>query len=317
MKRVVLQSVLCLAILSLLLGCGGGNEWRNADDFEVILSLDRDEIYIGQIIVAHLQILHPAEAQPHFDDPEDDPEIRVRERHWGGRQLDDERTLTTVEFHLTSFDIGEHKPFKGEISFHRDGEQIAVAAFENNSFKVLSKVGSDRDEPRGIAPNRGFPRRFPRWVPVLILIAALAAAFGALGAKLLSKRQPAAEQVEIEPPHEVALRDLRKLRESNWIERENFEPFYVELSRIVRVYIEGRFELRAPEQTTEEFIRDAAESAKLDSAHRDMVTEFLAQSDMVKFARYRATPDMMGSALEAAEKFVLDTIDGPTAGGGA
>ena len=317
MKKPSLQIILCLTCLLAMFGCRAGNEWRDADDFEIRLAFDLEEIHIGQIIAASLDILHPQDVQPHFDDPDGDDKIRVRERRWGGRPLDDERTLTTVEFHLTSFDIGEHTPFKGAVSFHRDGEQIAETPFETKSFKVLSMVESDRDAPRDIAENRVFPRRFPRWVPVLILIAALAAALGALAARLLSRRQPAQEKIEVQPPHEIALRDLRNLRESDWIERENFEPFYVELSRIVRVYIEGRFDLRAPEQTTEEFIRATAESSQLDQGHRDMVTEFLAQSDMVKFARYRATTEMMVSALEAAERFVLETCDDMVGEGGA
>ncbi len=314
MRRIWIQLILLASLLALV-GCRSGNEWRDGDDFEIRLTLDRDEIYIGQIVSATLEILHPKDVQPHFDDPEDDDKIRVRERRWGGRQLDDESTLTAVEFYMTSFDIGEHSPFKGAVTFHRDGEQIAETPFDENSFTVLSKVQSDRDAPRDVAENRVFPRRFPRWVPVLILIAALAAALGALAAKLLARRQPREQQIEIEPPHEVALRDLRRLRDSGWIELENFEPFYVELSRIVRIYIEGRFELRAPEQTTEEFIRAAAESSRLDSAHREMVTDFLHQSDMVKFARYRATADMMGSALEAAERFVLETSGDDSAAG--
>ena len=46
---------------------------------------------------------------------------------------------------------------------------------------------------------------------------------------------------------------------------------------------------------------------ELDSAHRQSTTEFLTQSDLVKFAQYRPDEPMMYDSLEAAEKLVRET----------
>ena len=105
---------------------------------------------------------------------------------------------------------------------------------------------------------------------------------------------------------ELAL--IESLRAKGWIEALNVEPFYVELSAIVRRYLEARFGLRAPERTTEEFIRDALTSKKLSDPHRDLVAGFLEQSDLVKFARHAPGPTDMRNALESAERLVHETM---------
>ena len=75
----------------------------------------------------------------------------------------------------------------------------------------------------------------------------------------------------------------------------------MELSAIARRYLEARFQLHAPEQTTEEFLRDAASAGKLSPAHQQLVTDFLEQSDLVKFARYQPGQPDMRAAYDALD----------------
>jgi hypothetical protein len=63
------------------------------------------------------------------------------------------------------------------------------------------------------------------------------------------------------------------------------EPFCTLLSEIVRVYLEERFGLRAPDQTTEEFLEGLRESLALDLRHKELLRDFMIQCDLVKFAR--------------------------------
>ncbi len=62
------------------------------------------------------------------------------------------------------------------------------------------------------------------------------------------------------------------------------EQFYVEISAVVRQYLENRFELRAPELTTDEFLQLAAAGGELSNEHQLLLAEFLSQADRVKFA---------------------------------
>ena len=65
------------------------------------------------------------------------------------------------------------------------------------------------------------------------------------------------------------------------------------VSSILRAYLEGRFGLRAPEQTTEEFLAAAEAEPAFDREQQRTLRAFLAACDAVKFARARpsAEPD--------------------------
>ena len=85
------------------------------------------------------------------------------------------------------------------------------------------------------------------------------------------------------------------------------DAWYVELSDIVRRYIEERFALRAPELTTEEFLAEAGRSPELTVAHRELLSAFLATCDRVKFARYSPGEDESQDALDVAKRFLNET----------
>ena len=56
------------------------------------------------------------------------------------------------------------------------------------------------------------------------------------------------------PAHIIAYAALRELFAQNLVARGLIKPYYFALSTILRRYIENRFGLQAPEQTTEEFL---------------------------------------------------------------
>ncbi len=108
-------------------------------------------------------------------------------------------------------------------------------------------------------------------------------------------------------PHVVAREALLALRQRTWLTDGLFEIFYVQLSAIVRQYVESRFGLRAPEMTTEEFLQVAIKAGMLSGAQRQLLQDFLSQCDLVKFARYQPQRAQAEAALEAALRFVEET----------
>ena len=79
------------------------------------------------------------------------------------------------------------------------------------------------------------------------------------------------------------------------------------LSDIVRSYLEGRFHLRAPEMTTEEFLQAAQRDPQLAPPQRSLLGTFLSEADLVKFARYVPAADDSERAYRAAREFVQST----------
>ena len=103
-----------------------------------------------------------------------------------------------------------------------------------------------------------------------------------------------------------AVARLERLRRAGLPEQSGMDAWYVELSDIVRRYIEERFALRAPEQTTEEFLLEAGRSA-LSRPHRELLSAFLATCDRVKFARYSPGARESQQALDEARRFLDET----------
>ena len=72
-------------------------------------------------------------------------------------------------------------------------------------------------------------------------------------------------------------------------------------------HLEQRYEIRAPELTTEEFLLVATARPELTSEHRGLLTSFLERCDRVKFAGYRPDAAESIATLAAARGFVEDT----------
>ncbi len=113
---------------------------------------------------------------------------------------------------------------------------------------------------------------------------------------------------------------LARLRDQGLPGPDRADPWYVELSDIVRRYVEERFSLRAPELTTEEFLGEAGRSAELSPHHRELLSDFLQRCDRVKFARYSPGETESRDALAVASRFLDESraIDGePSARAGS
>jgi hypothetical protein len=107
--------------------------------------------------------------------------------------------------------------------------------------------------------------------------------------------------------YEDAIGKLRSLETRGAPTTDQADAWFVELSAVVREYVEGRYGLRAPELTSEEFLYIAARWPAMSALDRTQLTSFLERCDRVKFAGYRPDSEESLEALAAARKFVEDT----------
>ncbi len=142
------------------------------------------------------------------------------------------------------------------------------------------------------------------------LIAILAAVLAALIVILLIKKKKSKEETKKAPPlpaHVKALRALKELDEKHLVEKNKIKEFYYELSDILRHYIEDRFALKAPEQTTEEFLHELNTDANFPKEYRSLLKKFLTECDLVKFANYSASPENAKNAENSTVDFIEET----------
>ncbi len=119
------------------------------------------------------------------------------------------------------------------------------------------------------------------------------------------------------PAHVKALRALARLRGQPRVSEAEVEAFYLKVSQVLRVYLEERFGLHAPERTTEEFLGEIEQGDLLNADQRLSISRFLQQCDLVKFARLIPQSDVHEQTFRIAEAFVEQTRPDRVQGGAA
>lgn len=148
-------------------------------------------------------------------------------------------------------------------------------------------------------------RNLVSWV---ILLAVAVCLLAVLTARMVTKRAKLVPQLS---PRDLARQELRKLVEDNWSKLDP-KRYYVELTGIVRRFIEGAMGIRAPEQTTEEFLIALARKRVFTDEVQMRLREFLESADLVKFAGLKPSDREIAHSLDSAGRFIeseLDTLE--------
>jgi hypothetical protein len=167
------------------------------------------------------------------------------------------------------------------------------------------------EDIREVKPPVPIPSVWEWLGPVLIgLVLALAIWLGWRAWRRRRGAVPSASVLMI-PPH-VRARD--RLREALGLIGQP-KPFCVAISLALRVYLEERFQLRAPERTTEEFLEELQLSPRLSLRQKESLGEFLTRCDLVKFARHEPGEFALRELFDAAMRLVEETAMEPEVSG--
>ena len=182
-------------------------------------------------------------------------------------------------------------------------EKVFELLTEPVEFNVRAISAEQLQMPLAPPLNKLAPRSFATREPVItgVSVIVIVAAISAVLFWLLRRRR---RTVSVQAAHEVALARLRNLRTQPREQQHDVDQFYVELSSLVREFVEARFGLHAPELTTEEFLlaaRDADELAPLD---REFLGDLLSESDRVKFAAFMPAERHIDNSLDAVQQFL-------------
>ena len=112
--------------------------------------------------------------------------------------------------------------------------------------------------------------------------------------------------VVLPPPVPAHVRAKQKLAEALALITQP-KPFVTAVSDTARAYLEERFNFRAPERTTEEFLRELAGTKLLLPEQKDSLGGFLASCDLVKFAKYEPGENELRELHSSALRLVEET----------
>lgn len=298
----------CCFIVGVLAWAGAAQ----AESVTLTATVDREEAVIGEPILYTLTLTRPerlAVAWPTMEATLGEFEVQDT-----GSEPPSARDGTVTErrwYRLAGFATGSHTIPASVVTYQDASGADREARGEALTITVTS-VLPERWETLDIQGAKPLVRiRRYGWLWWLLAALGLTGIIGGYWRWRTRHSVAASPPPPPRPAHEIALEALERLRQEALPARNAYEEYYVRLSDIIRTYIEGRFSLRAPEMTTEEFLQLASQGHALSFDHRSLLQAFLAHCDMVKFARYQPSGSEADEAFGAARRFVQETVPTP------
>ncbi len=228
-----------------------------------------------------------------------------------GDKLDPNNNVVhTSQYRLEPFLSGKFQIPAFTFEFHdvNNPQENHKLTTEPIDIEVASLLGDQRANLQisDIAGVVDMPKQNSYlWIWILSGVVIVTCGTGIL---IYFKSRQVKELVRIfKPAHEIAYDRLRALVKQNFIEKGKIKEFYEGISDILRHYIEHRFDLKAPERTTEEFLSEIQYSTALSMSDKESLGEFLEHCDMVKFAKYDPTNEQIQKMFDLVKKFIEKT----------
>jgi len=189
---------------------------------------------------------------------------------------------------------------------------------QTDSFELLVNTVAV-DTTKGIKPIKGilnvkFSWRDYIWFivggAVLLLVIIAVVIYLAKRRKAPAPPPPPAPEV---PLHEQYLKLLEGVDHKQLWQQGRVKEYYVELTDVLREYVEKRFHTQALELTTDELLDIARRHHEL-AVHHDLLAGILRTADLAKFAKAQPLPAEHVAALDAARSFIETTkpvVTGP------
>jgi hypothetical protein len=168
-------------------------------------------------------------------------------------------------------------------------------------FDLRNPSLTDLADPQGPLMLDPDPYRHAYWIAGGVLLAMLL-----IFVWMKRKRKPVPTGPTLTPA-QIARRDLEALRTAGLAETDH-KKFYVELTGIVRRYVEGTTSIRAPEQTTGEFLREIEQRRLFSTREQEKFRFFLEAADLVKYAAQTPGEEEIGASWRTAEAFVVERV---------
>ena len=230
-------------------------------------------------------------------------------------------TLTSsILIEATLFSVGDIPTPELSVAIRKPDGEIINRPVRPIDVRVESVSGDD-DELKDIKPQAELPvppdpLSFAQERPVLVA-GTLAGGVGlAILAFLLWRRRLYQALPDPGTPAEIALRELDRIASLPLLSDADFKERYTLVSDCLRVYLQSRFGVPAPELTTRQILR-SLESVEIETSHADDLARILDECDLVKFARFLPDEDDANLIIELSREFARRTGVVPTAEQGA
>ena len=284
---------------------------------EVTTSIDTTQIKIGEQIKYRIEVKADNGAQVVFPEGQTFLPLEMVEAYAiDTTKLSSEnnyklsRIYALTQFDSGSYTIPQQKILIKDHNFLTDSLRVEVANV------VVDTVNQDIFPIKPTIEIKK-PTVFPMWILWLLLVIVGVAGLVFLFLMLRKKKLEREQNV---PPYEKAIDTLKKLDESQTLERGQIKEYYSVLTLAIKRYIDEKVDERALESTTEELIvrlNELKENKGFDLDNKVItdLQEILKRADLVKFAgggMDKLTARSDRKLVEEDINSIKDTIPEPT-----
>ncbi|MCF8217494.1 MAG: hypothetical protein K9J21_00770 [Bacteroidales bacterium] len=292
-------------IFAFLLLMTGSVSFLHAQEFEVNAKLDTNAIQIGEQTTFDFIVTVSSDRHVQWPDIQDTLTEKieiVNIKKADTNLIDESFREITKSYTITSFDSGYHAIPPFSFAFGKDSLSTEAMLLQVQTLNV--------DTTKAIKPIKGIyeePLKFRDFLPwilgaiALLIIAALAYYFIRKRKKQKSIDKPIPVKPAL-PADEEALSRLQELEDKKLWHNNQTKKYYIELTAIIRHYIERRFNVDAEELTSREILQQISPVTPEDAYK--MLKSLLELADLVKFARVIPLPDENAQSMKSAKQFV-------------
>lgn len=219
------------------------------------------------------------------------------------------------EYELEPTQAGKHLIRSVAIEFvdkRPDSERKGQPALIETEPLEINVTSESADEVPSLANLEPIvqPRAIPQTNRVVwfVAAAALLAVLVVMGFVVFRRRKLRTVEPNRLTPEEIAHAALARLLAENLPAGGQIKKFYLRLTGIVRQYVEDTTGIRAPEETTEEFLRDIRSREVFTPERSTRLADFLESADLVKYAGQMPKQAQIEQAIERAREFVNMTV---------
>ncbi|MGM0646830.1 MAG: hypothetical protein ACQESZ_00420 [Bacteroidota bacterium] len=296
MRKIGISIVM---LVSLLL-----SQLLSGQDITVKASLDTNSLKIGEQTMLTLEAENPS-TKLVWPEINDTLTAKIQVLEISGKDTmankKDKQFTVRQQYRITSFDSGYHviPPFHfvhQQDSFFTEALLLEVKTVKVDTTKSIKGIKDIREEPlhwKDVLP----------WIGIGLMVIAIILAI----LYFLRRRKPLTDSARVEekpslPPYDEAITRLQELEKQQLWQKDQIKAYYVELTAIVRHYIERRYAVEAEELTSRETIKQLEELIEEESL--EALSGLLQRADMVKFARYKPVKDEHELSQQQAIQFV-------------
>jgi hypothetical protein len=290
-------------------------------DFYVVPPAEEKPLTVGDQITLRLEVKHPSTSKvelPRLEDEWGNFEV-IGQTEAETTSQGDGTSVTGKNFTVSLFEPGQYETPRLLVTHHKEDGTIEELAAPVISLRIESILVEGDSELRDLKPQAILPIP-PLWPWLLAGFMAFSLLLGgAVGTGLwLYHRRKRKEQfldlpgpvIDPRPPEVIAYAELERIAALDLPAQNQLKEHYSLVTDCLRHYIEGRYQIPALEQTTNEL----KSSFSVALISKEVVRKFLnifQESDLVKFARYRPQSQAAYELLDEARTIVKVTTPPP------